>query len=549
MVDFYEFNIIPDILKHFKVKNIIIIDLHDKKLIREIIKYDAQITAIANENPNNFDLEIIKGNSLNILPKFNNYDAIFINDDPNWYTIINQLNIIKETNNEFPLVFICNNKFPHKRRDSYSNPDNIPKEFRQEFTRDLPLIFNDKKIFIQDNYFHATIENTDRNGVSTAIEDFLKSNREISIMNLHFIEEITILYPQSTISKIRIDKIMQDIKNKNISSADLYSAKLENQVLLSYISKNNKLINTFENTVKVQDDEIEYKNSKIEGVESKINLKVSQIKNLESKLINKDVKIKNLNNQITTLENNLNEAELQVQADENTQNKIHDQIDVIQGVFNSFENQIDELIEDKTKLSNELNDANKSINALKNQNNILNRKVDGVFNSFENQIDELIEDKTKLSNELNDANKSINALKNQNNILNREVDNNTYCISCFKEEISNNTYEINYMKKNNTLKGILSPLSYLILLLKSKPHELHLNIKLYKTLKNSECFDKGFYLKNNTDLLNSFWSKYFSPELHYVCNGFIENRTFNKKYFNRNSKKELLEYLSKCDEQ
>ena len=494
MVDFYEFNIIPDILKHFKVKNIIIIDLHDKKLIREIIKYDAQITAIANENPNNFDLEIIKGNSLNILPKFNNYDAIFINDDPNWYTIINQLNIIKETNNEFPLVFICNNKFPHKRRDSYSNPDNIPKEFRQEFTRDLPLIFNDKKIFIQDNYFHATIENTDRNGVSTAIEDFLKSNREISIMNLHFIEEITILYPQSTISKIRIDKIMQDIKNKNISSADLYSAKLENQVLLSYISKNNKLINTFENTVKVQDDEIEYKNSKIEGVESKINLKVSQIKNLESKLINKDVKIKNLNNQITTLENNLNEAELQVQADENTQNKIHDQIDVIQGVFNSFENQIDELIEDKTKLSNELNDANKSINA-------------------------------------------------------REVDNNTYCISCFKEEISNNTYEINYMKKNNTLKGILSPLSYLILLLKSKPHELHLNIKLYKTLKNSECFDKGFYLKNNTDLLNSFWSKYFSPELHYVCNGFIENRTFNKKYFNRNSKKELLEYLSKCDEQ
>ena len=94
----------------------------------------------------------------------------------------------------------------------------------------------------------------------------------------------------------------------------------------------------------------------------------------------------------------------------------------------------------------------------------------------------------------------------------------------------------------------MSPLSYLILLFKFKPNELSLNIKLYKVLKNSNCFDVGYYLKNNNDILESRWCKYFSPELHYLCYGFYENRKFNKKYFNMDSKESLLEYLSKCEE-
>ena len=93
-----------------------------------------------------------------------------------------------------------------------------------------------------------------------------------------------------------------------------------------------------------------------------------------------------------------------------------------------------------------------------------------------------------------------------------------------------------------------SPKTVFYLIFKSKPKEISLNIKLYQVLKNSKCFDIGFYLNKNKDLINSKWYKYFSPELHYICNGFNENRKFNKKYFNRNSKKELLDYLLKCDE-
>ena len=65
-------------------------------------------------------------------------------------------------------------------------------------------------------------------------------------------------------------------------------------------------------------------------------------------------------------------------------------------------------------------------------------------------------------------------------------------------------------------------------------------------MKESKCFDIGYYLANNKDIQESNWCRYFSPELHYVCNGFGEKRKFNKKYFNRNSKKELLDYIINC---
>ncbi|MBR3141108.1 MAG: hypothetical protein IKF11_09655, partial [Methanobrevibacter sp.] len=155
--------------------------------------------------------------------------------------------------------------------------------------------------------------------------------------------------------------------------------------------------------------------------------------------------------------------------------------------------------------------------------------------------------KTKQQ-ELNDMENKLDSLQHSYIRQLSKIDSNNYCISCFKDEISNNHLEINYLKDNTITKKILSPMAYLYLILKSKPKELSLNINLYKALKDSKCFDIGFYLNKNRDLIGSKWCKYFSPELHYVCKGFDENRLFNKRYFNTNSKRELLEYLLTCEE-
>ena len=155
MNDFYNIKVISSILKEFKVNTVIISGIKDKNLINTILKYDATFTHINTIDPN-----CISDNPLNALQKLENYDAIFIDDDSNWYTVFNELNIISKTNKEFPLVFICNNNFPNKRRDSYSNPNSIPDNFRQNYKKEFPVYYNNEKIIINDGFFHACDENT-----------------------------------------------------------------------------------------------------------------------------------------------------------------------------------------------------------------------------------------------------------------------------------------------------------------------------------------------------------------------------------------------------
>ena len=100
---------ITTILKKFNIKNIILLGQPPKEILEEILNNETEITAINHSNLKN--INTIIGHPLICLPKLENYDAIFINDDANWYTLYNELNIIKKTNENFPLVFVCNNKF------------------------------------------------------------------------------------------------------------------------------------------------------------------------------------------------------------------------------------------------------------------------------------------------------------------------------------------------------------------------------------------------------------------------------------------------------
>ena len=186
---------------------------------------------------------------------------------------------------------------------------------------------------------------------------------------------------------------------------------------------------------------------------------------------------------------------------------------------------------------------NSELEDVKNQNKYNKEKLldnDLNINFKENQL------KYKQK-ELDETKRLLNSIKQQYDKQLSQLDTERYCIACYKEEINNNHIEIEYLKRDNLTKKILSPFGYLYILIKSNPKDWSINFKLYKKLKNSKCFDIGYYLNNNTDILESKWVKYFSPELHYICNGFKEGRRFNKKYYSRDSKKKLLENLSKYD--
>ncbi len=545
MSNYYDINAINFIFYRFKVKNVIFIGSF--KGINQIQEYC---------NDNNIAYKFIDSNedkvdnisehiTLNKLNNIQNYDAIFLNDDANWYTIYNELNIIKNNNEEFPLVFICNNVFPNQRRDSYRNPKIIPKEFLNEFSDEF--IYNN--ISLYDGLFHAINENTPKNGVLTAIADFLSENDSIALSNIKFIDGITILYHKNTISHIRWGKLEEDLKDQSVELQEFSDNIIQNNYLTDYISKFNafndsysdiaefeneitkkdNMISEYENIIKIHNAELDYKNSQIKGLDSKLNLKDSKIRNMESKLNNYETEINDLNNQVVKF----NEVSLQ---DKKSNSELNNQLRDANSQINSLRSELDlkghDFKNKELELNNQLRDANSQINSLRSELDLKGQDFQKEFNSKNSQLSKKDEE--------------LNKIKYQYSNQLSKLDAKEYCISCFKEEIDNNHLEIDYLKNTSLTKKILNPLSYLYLIVKSNPRELSLNFKLYKALKNSKCFDIGYYLNKNKDIHESKWCKYFSPELHYVCVGFYEKRKFNKKYFNRNSKKELLDYIINC---
>lgn len=560
MIDFYELDVLPIIFNKFKVSNIVISGNQDNNVIKYVLNYCKHNNVLCNVI--DFQEEYSKKDSecsFDYLSKLNNYDAIFLNGDANWYVLFNELKNIKQNNNEFPLVFICNNMFPYKRRDSYINPNLIPKEYRHEFSKFLLYNYGGIEIQIYDGLFHANEENTPKNGVLTAIEDFIIENSNINILDIKLVDGTTILYSNNNINYFRINSIKEKIKDFKITSEKSIDLITENQMLINHIAKSDIskidsntlddyqynlkkkdiIINNYEDKIQHFTDEINYKNSQIEGVKSKLNLKDTQIKSFESKLNNK-------NNEIDDLNAKLNNLNIQ---------------------FDSLK-EYSELIKNKeSNLSRQIVDANNQIESLRvylseTENNFSNRELQ-LINQIEVANDLIKKNEIQLKEKEFNISQINNQISLKDQILEEQqislklinekyisqlskLDNKEYCISCYQEEICNNHLEIEYLKKYTLIKKFFAPIAYLYLILKSNPKEISLNYKLYKALKNSKCFDIGFYLNNNKDLLGSKWCKYFSPELHYVCKGFSEERTFNKKYFNRNSKEELLNYIINC---
>ena len=121
-----------------------------------------------------------KAKSLDALPQIEHYDAVLIDGDHNWYTVFNELRLLESrdrtTGPEFPLVFLHDVGWPYGRRDLYYDPAAIPEKFRHPYAR--RGMHPDHKELLPVGGLNAGLNNalkegTARNGVLTAVEDFL----------------------------------------------------------------------------------------------------------------------------------------------------------------------------------------------------------------------------------------------------------------------------------------------------------------------------------------------------------------------------------------
>lgn len=142
--------------------------------------------------------------SLDVLPDLRPADVVLLDGDHNWYTVFHELQAIYGTQGpldaQAPITVCHDVEWPYARRDLYYAPARIPADFRHEYSiggvlpEDPGLSPNGQNA----GAFHALREGGPRNGVKTAIEDFLAERGEtFRIVWIPFLFGLAVIVPKA----------------------------------------------------------------------------------------------------------------------------------------------------------------------------------------------------------------------------------------------------------------------------------------------------------------------------------------------------------------
>src|SRR5262245_17316904 len=118
--------------------------------------------------------------SHNVLPDLPAVDVALIDGDHNWFTVYNELRLLAESarrdGKPLPVLILHDVCWPYGRRDLYYAPERVPEEFRQPYAQQ-GIRPGDPNVLpragINPLHYHAKREGGPRNGVMTALDDFL----------------------------------------------------------------------------------------------------------------------------------------------------------------------------------------------------------------------------------------------------------------------------------------------------------------------------------------------------------------------------------------
>ncbi|MDR0271643.1 class I SAM-dependent methyltransferase [Paenibacillus sp.] len=149
--------------------------------------------------------QMVRDYSLQALPKLEPYDMILIDGDHNWYTVYHELKQVEHTalsTGQFPVVMLHDVDWPYGRRDMYYFPESIPEEHRKPHAK-LGVKPGEPVLVLQGGFnntlSNALMEHGERNGVLTAVEDFLKGTPfDLTLHQLHSSNGLGIILPANS---------------------------------------------------------------------------------------------------------------------------------------------------------------------------------------------------------------------------------------------------------------------------------------------------------------------------------------------------------------
>jgi len=182
------------------------------------------------------ELDIYQDKSLNALDKIKiRADAYVLDGDHNYYTVFNELKKIKKLQGDTYFIAILHDiGWPCGRRDQYYNPSDIPKESIHPFTYDQGVTLGNPGVIdggFRGNGAFATAlnEGGHKNGVLTAVEDFIKIYNDFEMINIPAIFGVGILFSKNHPKARELNKHLEFYHNNSLL------AKLENNRLNNYL--------------------------------------------------------------------------------------------------------------------------------------------------------------------------------------------------------------------------------------------------------------------------------------------------------------------------
>jgi hypothetical protein len=141
-----------------------------------------ELQALAAERP---DVELVRETSHAALGRIELPDAVVIDGDHNYYTVSEELRLIAERAGDarLPLLLFHDVAWPHARRDDYYDPELVPPAHRQPIAEGIgvyPGMSENRPGGLPYRY-PADHEGGPRNGVLTAIEDFVETRPELRL--------------------------------------------------------------------------------------------------------------------------------------------------------------------------------------------------------------------------------------------------------------------------------------------------------------------------------------------------------------------------------
>ena len=291
-------NVLKPILTEVEPKKVVEIGVKEGENTEHLLKYceenNAELISIdpyKSEKINNYidnpKFCFFQDISLNVLSKISDYDVILIDGDHNWYTVYHELKLIEKNCEDFPLVVLHDIGWPYGRRDLYYNPDLVPENFLNPYKRAglKKGVSNLIEDGLNSHLNNSIYENNFRNGVLTAVEDFIsESSLDLELYTIpayhgigfvfsrkyskivHMFEDINInLLEQLECNRIedlltinQQKKEMKSIEKKHLKVTNEYTI-LENEIK-SLVQQNlelKNLLQKYEEKLKIQESEKE----------------------------------------------------------------------------------------------------------------------------------------------------------------------------------------------------------------------------------------------------------------------------------------------------